>query len=111
MAATMARGSHHPALVNSPQVAAVSRTMVTSDRTWVMDQATPLVGTPWLANEGVSHRKVVPNRNRAAPPRLRMVNIADHLRPESGAPAALHLGSSGPRPAGLSRARVPVRVP
>jgi hypothetical protein len=43
--------------------------------TFVMDQATPFVEMPLLANIGVSQRYVVPNKNKATPPMLRIVNI------------------------------------
>ena len=55
-AATTATGSHHLAFLNRPQVAAVNSASVTSVRTWVMDHATPVVGTPGPAKAGVSHR-------------------------------------------------------
>ena len=67
-AATTATASHQLPLVNRPQVATVNSAIVTSARTCVIDQATPLVEIPWLANAGVSHRKVVPNRNRDTRP-------------------------------------------
>src|SRR6266511_1839918 len=105
-AATTATGSHHPAFLNRPHVAAVNSAIVTSARTCVMDHATPFVDTPGLANEGVSHKKVVPNRNRATPPRFRVVNMANHLRTETATPPAPRPGSTRPRQEGLSRPRV-----
>jgi hypothetical protein len=35
-----------------------------------MDHAIPVVGTPGLAEAGVSHRSVVANRNGATPPQF-----------------------------------------
>ena len=43
--------------------------------TLVMDHRAPLVDIPLLANIGVIHRYVVPNKNKATPPILRIVNM------------------------------------
>jgi hypothetical protein len=57
------------------QVAMVKPTIVAIDKTFVMDQRIPFVEMPLLANIGVSQRYVVPNKNKATPPILRIVNM------------------------------------
>src|SRR5512132_1057053 len=73
----IATPSHHVAFLNKPTVAMVKPTIVANAMTFVMDQARPLVETPLLANIGVSHKYVVPNKNKATPPRLRIVSIVN----------------------------------
>jgi hypothetical protein len=80
IAEAIAALSHYVAFLNRPTVAIVKPTIVANAITFVMDQARPLVKTPLLANIGVSQRYVVPNRNRATPPRLRIVNIVNSAR-------------------------------
>src|SRR5215208_6787211 len=71
----IATSSHQPLFLKSPHVATVKPSSVTKASTWVMVHNTPLVETPRPAKAGVSHRYVVPNKNSATPPRLRIVNI------------------------------------
>lgn len=46
----------------------------------VIAQSAPEVSTPVAAYMGVSHRKVVPNRNNDTPPTLRTLNVAASVR-------------------------------
>src|SRR5829696_10502098 len=71
----MATSSHQPFFLKRPQVATVKPSSVTKASTWVMVHNTAFVETPRPAKAGASHRYVVPNKNSATPPRLRIVNI------------------------------------
>src|SRR6187551_3712011 len=69
-----ATGSHHSCRVNNPYVATQKPTTVSRQRARVIAQVNPDVETSLLAKAGVSHSQVVPARNRATPPMLRIVN-------------------------------------
>src|SRR6478609_7199800 len=71
----MATFSHHDCRVNSPTVATRKPAMVNRHITLVIDQRSPEVVTPLVANAGVSQSQVLPARNRATPPTLRMVTM------------------------------------
>src|SRR4029453_6676122 len=72
----IARPSHHDDFLNRPQVAIVKPSSVMKARTCVMDHKMPLVEMPRPTNIGVNHRYVVPKRNSATPPKLRIVSMA-----------------------------------